>query len=237
MIDFHTHLLPCVDDGSKSVEESISLLKLLSAQGVDTAFATPHFYAESDSPAAFFERRARAMEELTRATAGMPSLPQLRLGAEVAYYTGLSSSATLLDMRLESTELLLLEMPMNKWSDYTVKELTDLAYTSGIKVLLAHVERYLPYVTPRTLETLRSHGILMQANASSFLGVWHGRASLRLLQEGNVRLVASDCHGLHHRPPVLDRACRAIEKKLGASVLSRMDALARSLLSDKTRAQ
>ena len=57
MIDFHSHILPGIDDGSKSVEESIELLRMLSVQEVDTVAATPHFYASDGSPEEFFERR------------------------------------------------------------------------------------------------------------------------------------------------------------------------------------
>ena len=49
MIDFHTHILPLMDDGSKSIEESIKMLKMLSAQGVKRIVATPHFYANDES--------------------------------------------------------------------------------------------------------------------------------------------------------------------------------------------
>lgn len=43
MIDFHSHVLPCMDDGSKSTEESIQMLSMLREQGVETVVATPHF--------------------------------------------------------------------------------------------------------------------------------------------------------------------------------------------------
>ena len=57
MIDFHTHILPGMDDGSKSVEESIWLLQEEVRQGVDAVMLTPHFYAEENSPVDFLRRR------------------------------------------------------------------------------------------------------------------------------------------------------------------------------------
>ena len=53
MIDWHSHVLPALDDGSRSVDESLALLKMLSEQGVDTVIATPHFYADRESLSSF----------------------------------------------------------------------------------------------------------------------------------------------------------------------------------------
>ena len=55
MIDFHTHILPEMDDGSESVEESIQMLELSAGQGVKWMVATPHFYADREDPKTFLE--------------------------------------------------------------------------------------------------------------------------------------------------------------------------------------
>ena len=62
MIDLHTHILPNVDDGSSSLEESLALLRMLASQGVTLTAATPHFYATSDTPEQFFRRREAAWQ-------------------------------------------------------------------------------------------------------------------------------------------------------------------------------
>ena len=64
MIDFHTHILPGMDDGSKDVRESVSMLRLEGKRGIDTVCLTPHFYAEQNSPEQFLERRKRAWQKL-----------------------------------------------------------------------------------------------------------------------------------------------------------------------------
>ena len=64
MVDFHTHILPGIDDGSRQTEESLELLRLERASGVDTVVLTPHFYASQNSPEGFLERRARAWDRL-----------------------------------------------------------------------------------------------------------------------------------------------------------------------------
>ena len=64
MIDFHAHILPFVDDGSASLDESMSMLRMLREQGVDTVCATPHFDALHDSPDDFFQKRNEAYSKL-----------------------------------------------------------------------------------------------------------------------------------------------------------------------------
>ena len=66
MIDFHTHVLPSVDDGSSSVEESIRMLKSMEAQGVKKALLTPHFYAYQTDVESFYLKRESASELLVK---------------------------------------------------------------------------------------------------------------------------------------------------------------------------
>ena len=117
MIDWHSHILPEMDDGSKNVEESLCLMKMLAEQGVDTVIATPHFYANDESVDSFLERRAVSYEKLQ--TQLSDSLPEVLLGAEVSYYPGISRMADLKRLKIEKTQLLLLEMPMSKWKEYS----------------------------------------------------------------------------------------------------------------------
>ena len=88
--DFHSHILPCVDDGSHSVEESLQMLRMEAEQGVTHVVLTPHFYAKHDSPERFLQRRAAAWETLQAAMAGEEGLPQITLCAEVYYFPGIS---------------------------------------------------------------------------------------------------------------------------------------------------
>ena len=78
MIDWHSHILPGLDDGSKDIEESLALLQLLDRQGIDAVIATPHFYAEQESPQEFLLRRKKASEQLKNA--------EVLLGAEYRGY-------------------------------------------------------------------------------------------------------------------------------------------------------
>ena len=82
MIDFHTHILPGIDDGSSHVEESAAMLTALREQGADTVFLTPHFYPQESCLTDFLEKRAEAMEKLKPILT--EDMPTCRLGAEVS---------------------------------------------------------------------------------------------------------------------------------------------------------
>ncbi|MEF2562838.1 MAG: CpsB/CapC family capsule biosynthesis tyrosine phosphatase, partial [Negativibacillus sp.] len=100
MIDFHAHILPKMDDGSKSAEESIAMLKIQAEQGIRCVVATPHFYAEHETPQDFLHRREHSYQSLQQEIERQglqEQLPQIRLGAEVRYFEGISRSSAVHD--------------------------------------------------------------------------------------------------------------------------------------------
>lgn len=230
MVDFHSHILPQIDDGSRSVEESLALLQMLSEQGVDLVAATPHFYAGDRSVERFLEKRAAAYDKVISALGENPSLhaPDIRLGAEVWYYPGVSRLEGLQKLCLEGTGLLLLEMPTEPWSSYTVQEVLDLNCSGAQTVVLAHIDRYLPYQNTDVWELLMQNGVMMQVNASFFLSFrTRGRAH-KMLKSGQIQWIGSDCHNLSARPPRIRAAADAIRKKLGDAFLADFAAQNRS---------
>ena len=138
------------------------------------------------------------------------------------YYLGVSKMQELERLTIAGARLLLLEMPFTKWTDYAVKELIELTHARGLQVVLAHVERYLPFVRESTLVHLRENGILMQANAAFFEGFFQGRRALRLLGAGLIHFLGSDAHNMTTRPPCLSGAYERIEKTFGSDFVSQM---------------
>ncbi len=218
MIDFHSHILPHMDDGARNTVESHALLQKLCEQGVRTVLATPHFDASSTSPDRFLEKRAASRAMITA------NAPEVRLGAEVAFYSGISRMQELDRLCIEGTGLLLLEMPFAKWSEYTVRELIELTLMGGPRILLAHFERYLGFQSAKVWDQLKEHDILFQSNASFFIDRKTRKKALRFLEEGYIDALGSDCHNMTSRPPRLDEAYEVIEKKLGPSFLDRFAA-------------
>lgn len=217
MIDFHSHILPAVDDGSKDIEESKALLSMLSQQGIETVVATPHFLPEHETLDDFLIRRDKAFEDLNDVCTA--DMPQILLGAEVAYYEGISHLAELPKLTIGDSRLLLIEMPMRKWSETSIRELTNLACSNIVTVVLAHIERYLPYDNKEAINTLLDCGVLLQVNASFFNDFQTRRKALRMLREGSIHFVGSDCHNLRHRPPFIGQAYSFIAKKIGDDFL------------------
>jgi len=231
MIDFHSHILPKIDDGSSSVEESIRLLQELSEQGIDTVAATPHFYASRRSPQEFLDRRQHAYDALMQV---MPhDLPNIYLGGEILYYPGVSRMQELDCLCLEGTNLLLLEMPFTTWSEYMLEEVLDIARSREFILLLAHIERYYFKQSREVWDALLSEDVLMQSNADFFLGFFQSRKALGLLKQERIHLLGTDCHNMNSRRPHMAEAIQTIRRHLGEAPLEEMDALGRAILSGR----
>ena len=213
MIDFHSHILPGIDDGSKSTEESLQMIGMLKKQGADTICATSHYYADQNSPRRFLERRRKAYEALLEADPELEN--SIVLGAEFLYYPGFSRMTELSGLCYSGTNLLLLEMPFQPWSRSSVQEILDILQNGEYNILLAHIDRYLKFADPASLELLRENGVYIQMNASALNGLWAGSKALRLLREGMVDAIGSDSHNMTNRAPNLDTAYAKIKAKLG----------------------
>lgn len=220
MFDFHTHILPGMDDGSRSIEESLEMLKAFQLQGVDGLAATPHFYAEQMSPETFFARRRNAWEQL-RPHLGADA-PEIRLGAEVRYFEGIARYDNLAQFCLEGTGLLLLEMPQGRWTNRMIAALSELNRQEPITVLLAHVERYFREQTTETWDMLLKCGIKMQVSADFLIRRCTRRTALKLLRNGRVHLLGSDCHNMTSRKPNLAEAVSILEQKNNRELFLRL---------------
>lgn len=229
MIDWHSHILPGMDDGSRNVDESRSMLKALGEQGIETIIATPHFDADSDSVDTFLERRSVAHQLLHEAC--MENSQRILCGAEVRYYPGIRKLVGLERLSIESTNLLLLEMPVDRWSTNTIKEITNLAGTRSLTIILAHIERYIFLQQKGTLEHLCENGVRMQVNASFFHSCLTKRKALGLLATGKIHFIGSDCHNMTSRPPRIGEAYQLIERRMGDRFTSQMNAYGYSMLN------
>ena len=197
---------------------------------MDTVIATPHFYATTESKESFLQRRSQCYQKLKEEIFSEEDLPHILLGAEVKYYSGISAREDLRDLCIEGTRLLLLEMPFSEWTEYTLRELNILSRSKRIVVVLAHIERYWSLQKADVWNTLRDNGILMQVNASFFTGAFTKRKALRLLDDGFVHMIGSDCHGITTRPPVISSAYDFIHRKFGGEFIAQMQEYAESLL-------
>lgn len=221
IVDFHTHILPCVDDGSASLEESIAMLRCEAEQGVSKVVLTPHFYANHDSPERFLSRRQRAVEQLTEAMADENGLPALLVGAEVHFFDGISDSEYLSRLAIGNTGCVMVEMPMRDWSDRMLYELEGIRQKQGLTPIIAHLDRYIqPFATHGLPERLAQLPVAVQANGSFFIHRSTRGLAIKLLRQGKLHLLGSDCHDLKKRPPNLGDALQVIRHKLGEDGVS-----------------
>ena len=246
VVDFHTHILPGVDDGSASLEESIGLLRMEKEQGISCVVATPHFYADTDTPDTFFERRDRSMQLLERELKKHRDLPQIKIGAEVHYFPelkigaevyffkGISASDAISELTIDSGRCILIEMPVSPWTDSMYRELEDLYVKRGILPIVAHVDRYISrfhtYGIPKRLSELP---VLVQANAEFFLQRSTASMAMRMLKKVGIHLLGSDCHNLKSRKPDLGEAVALIRKRLGDDCMNRINTYAQDVLAGK----
>ena len=222
MIDIHTHILPGVDDGSSSIEESEKMLGMLSEQGVDTVVATPHFYIDDTKVEEFLELRWSCAEKLIKAV-DQDVRPQIVLGAEVQFFPELYTMDNVEKLCISGTKYMLVEMPFEQWSGYTYKTLSKLYTARGIVPIIAHVERYLEFQEQSDTDVLRKlkeANALIQTNCSFLTDRTTKRRALKLVKKDLINFMGSDCHNMTTRMPIIEQGYRTIFKKLGEDGLA-----------------
>lgn len=208
MTDLHTHILPGMDDGPKTLPDAMALLERAALQGVDCIALTSHFHCENESVEAYLQRREMAFSALREAC---PRELSLKRGCEV-YFSPRLLTENVESLCLEGTKVLLLELPVLQKPAFLREVLTALVQ-KGITPLIAHVERY-QYVAqdPGILADWVELGALIQVNAQSVLD---GGMARKLIKWGLCHVVASDAHSIRHRPVNLRPALDMVAKALG----------------------
>lgn len=231
MVDFHTHLLPGIDDGSRDIDMSLAMLEAEVEQQVDKIIATPHFYAGEDSVTKFLDRRQRAYESLMEVCAGKAGIPKIYLGSEVYYFEGIGDASMISKLCIEDTGILLLEMPFRQWSSSMYQDVKKLVKNQHLTVVLAHIERFFGFQKDTAnWERIMELPIHAQMNTGPFLNWKKRHQVLKLLKGARTVLLGSDCHNLDSRKPNLADGRSVIATKLGNEYLERTDQLAEEML-------
>ena len=232
IIDFHSHILPGIDDGSASVEESIAMLRMEAEQGIERVVATPHFYPRHNTPEHFLRKRAEAEVVLREEMAGYEGLPRFIVGAEIYFFPGISDSEALRELTIGENRCIILEMPYSVWTESMYREIEGIFIKQNITPIIAHIDRYLrPFHTRKLMERLGDLPVLIQANANFFLRKETKRTALRLLREDKIHLLGSDCHNTSTRVPNMGQALEIIGQHLGSNPLEKVCAHQDTLLA------
>lgn len=220
MIDIHSHVLPNIDDGSRSLEMSLQMLKESYRQGVDNVVATPHFYIKNDTVDSFLKHRENACNRLKGFIKNEKDVPSIYLGAEVFYFNGISKIDDIEKLSINNSSYLLLEMPFSKWNSRVFQEVEDLIYNRKLTPVIAHLERFVQFQKgTNNIEKLLSMRVIAQMNGEFLLGFFTKSKALKWLNNGVVQLLGSDMHNTESRPPNLGLACEIVSKKLGSRVI------------------
>lgn len=212
MIDFHTHILPHIDDGAKDIEIAKAMLEGERKQGVTDVLLTPHYYGKKHSPARFLEKRDEAWINL------QPNVPEginVHLAAEV-HFTGVNvpDYDELCKLSIAGTEYILIEFPFtSSWTNGLLDKLSDFIYETGYTPIIAHVERYREvHKRPAFATELVNMGCLLQINTSAFDNKAEKKLALTLLKKGMVHCIGTDTHDMGVRKPNMAQAKLAMEK-------------------------
>lgn len=220
--DIHSHILPSVDDGSSSLEESRGLLLEMQSQGINNVIATPHFNPSHHNLDDFLRKRQKAYERLTDF---LPEgeYPKIHLGSEVYYYSGISKSSGINELCIENTNYLLLELNYDRIENSVLEDIRFLIYDKKIIPILAHIERYMGMKgMNRILEIIREEDIPAHINCSHIVNKRTRRNALEIIKKRYASIIATDAHNLSSRPPLMKKAFEIIEAELSRDTVERL---------------
>lgn len=232
MIDFHCHILPEVDDGAASLEESLELLRRSYSQGVEVMVSTCHFYPDQENPRTFLARRNAAYLRLEEAMVLAPEpLPLIVLGAEVLYFPGISQAEEIESLAIGCKNTILVEPPMVRWSDRMLDEIVELGENLNCKPVVAHVDRYMRYLgDSKLIDRVLERDLLVQVNGEYFLDPKTVKSAVRNLKKGKIHLIGSDCHNTDSRHPNLGEVREVVRAYRLKTEFQILEQNARSLL-------
>jgi len=200
VLDFHNHMIPGVDDGSSSIEESLLALEKMWEQGITHVITTPHFLASTLKAPTEFESQMQLIDESWRrlVAAVTESFPQMKLdrGVELALDdpNPLVADARI---RLAGTRFVLVEFPYFTVPPNSTQPLIHLR-SSGVTPIVAHPERYENIGADlNQLLEWKHAGAFLQLNAGSLVGAYGTRverAAWHCLKAGVVDYLSSDYH-------------------------------------------
>lgn len=222
MIDLHCHLLPGIDDGAETMEQSLELARLAVQDGITHCVVTPHIH-----PGRWNNSRDTILEQVEQFRVAMRE-------QEIPLQIGFAAEVRITDLIFEQLEndhlpflgshdgknLLLLEFPHNQLIPGAGK-LIQWLKESHIQPVIAHPERNREVMrNPKSMRFLFDAGCYIQVTAGSLVGKF-GEAAQRvaeqLLKEDKITVVASDAHNSKNRPPILSEARQRISELVGSN--------------------
>ncbi len=214
MIDIHAHVIPLVDDGSKSLNRSLEMIKQAVAEGVTDIVLTPHLNSEYKLTVEELKNSFDAFKKEVLATGVKINL---YLGQEILVVGDVKKLLEKTSvLALNNSEYVLIEFKLNE--DFDIAEAVYQFKKAGYKPIIAHFERY-DYADLSVAEEVKSLGGFIQINSDSLVGkgkCCYLKKVKQLFKEGFVDFVSSDIH--EFRKFSLKKAEEYVAKKFGENV-------------------
>lgn len=214
MIDFHSHIIPGIDDGAENIEISLAMLNQSMKDGVTEIVSTSHCYPRyTKSIEHFIQRRTAGFDELFEAVKNNVNIPKIHLASEVNLITDISEFDNLDKLCLPNGKYIMIEMPYGIWKEWMIDSVYKMTI-NGFKPIMAHIDRFVGCNTS-LLNSLFELDVIYQVNAEVFLKNTYNKVADNLLGNGHAHLLGSDMHNTTTRPTTLKSACEKIEKRYG----------------------
>jgi protein-tyrosine phosphatase len=221
MVDIHSHILPGWDDGSRSLDESLSMLRIAAEAGTTDIVATPHANSEFPYDAAVIQDR---FEELRSAVGDL-----IRVHLACDFHLSFENVHDAIEhpdkYTINHKSYLMVELP-DMIAPESARTVMSRLHQSGITCVITHPER-----NPRMrvkLDVLRQcvqDGALVQITGQSLLGRFGNESKAcahQMFKQGLVHFIASDAHDCEDRPPRLDLARKYVDDRFGTTLAERL---------------
>lgn len=238
MIDIHCHILPGVDDGARTLEESIEMARAASAQGIHTIVATPHH--RNNQFENFRADIINNVNELNQVLQEEKISVNILPGQETRIYgeliEGVTSFEEILPVNIDSPYVLV-ELPTSTVPKYTNKLLYNLQ-VEGYTPVIVHPERNSELLTkPDKLYELVKNGVLTQVTAASLVGKFGKKIrnfSHEIVQSNLTHFIASDAHNVHSRGFMMQDAINELEEYYGSDIIFNYKENAEKIISGES---
>ena len=216
-VDLHAHIVPDVDDGAKSFEESLKMLHIASTDGIESMAATPHVFSFHNTVKEIediIKKRQEFLHRLNQYTVNLRVLP----GAEVFFTTNVMEYLREYDelLTLNGSSYFLLEFPFEFIFPGTRDFIFNVLNEGWIPIIVHPERNKIIQRNPGILYDWVKTGALIQVNAGSLKGIFGEEArvtSFHLLHYNLVHVIASDAHSLKRRPPQLSFVYSSLENE------------------------
>ncbi|MDR5659934.1 CpsB/CapC family capsule biosynthesis tyrosine phosphatase [Serpentinicella sp. ANB-PHB4] len=226
MVDLHSHILPCIDDGARSEEETISMGRIAMEEGITHIMATPHYFGEGrDKEKAIILEKVELVNKLFQQEGiNVEVLPGNEAYLSLELPDKLKNGDVL---TLNNGPYILVEFPMNNTSLYIDEILYEIRL-QGYYPIIAHPERYRQVVEdPNIVCKWIEQGNYIQVNAMSILGK-HGEVvqdTAEILMTHNmVHFIGTDAHSPRSRAPRINRAFEMVNQWVGPELVAKLQA-------------